>query len=120
MKWTMVAAVSGALAVALGAFGAHGLKSRVAAESVASWNTAVEYHLLHSVALLARALFAAQGGSVSVWTPRLFLAGILLFSGSIYGLVLGGPRVLGPITPMGGLLLIAGWLSLLGSARTPE
>jgi len=73
----------------------------------------VEYHLLHSVALLALALYRSQGGDpppLSLWG---FFAGMLLFSGSIYALVLGGPRWLGPITPVGGLCLIVGWLGLL-------
>ncbi len=117
MSWLAVSSVSGALAVLLGAFGAHGLKSRVPPESVASWNTAVEYHLLHSVVLLALALFAASGGPSSPWAMRAFSAGIVLFSGSIYVLVLGGPHWMGPITPIGGLCLIAGWLALLSLVR---
>jgi len=122
VNWIATAAGSGALAVLLGAFGAHGLKGRVPAESIASWNTAVEYHLLHSVVLLALALWAGQSGAAPTpqWTMRAFFAGILLFSGSIYGLVLGGPRVLGPVTPIGGVLLISGWLSLLGLAHGHE
>ena len=117
MSWLAVSSVSGALAVLLGAFGAHGLKSQVPPESVASWNTAVEYHLLHSVVLLALALFSASGGPSSPWAMRGFAAGIVLFSGSIYALVLGGPRWLGPVTPIGGVCLIGGWLALLALAR---
>ena len=113
MNWTIVASVSGAVAVALGAFGAHGLKTRVGAEGLASWNTAVEYHLLHSVVLLALALYSAQDQPGPHWAMRAFLMGMLLFSGSIYSLVLGGPRWMGPITPVGGLCLIAGWLLLM-------
>ena len=120
MSWLVVAALSGATAVGCGAFGAHALKSRVAAESVASWNTAVEYHLLHSVLLAVLALVASQGGPTAHWSMRLFAAGILLFSGSIYGLVLGGPRWLGPVTPLGGLCLIAGWIALLDMARSAD
>lgn len=117
MSWLVTAALSGATAVLLGAFGAHGLKSRVPAESILNWNTAVEYHLLHSVVLLALALYAAQGGAEAPWAMRLFAGGIVLFSGSIYALVLGGPRWMGPITPVGGLLLISGWIALLALAR---
>ncbi len=113
MNWTAVAAVSGAIAVVLGAFGAHGLKSRLEPESLASWNTAVEYHLLHSVALLALALYRSQGGEPPTLSMWAFFAGMTLFSGSIYVLVLGGPRWMGPITPVGGLCLIVGWLALL-------
>ncbi len=111
--WISIAAISGALAVIAGAFGAHGLRSRVAAEQVASWLTASQYHLLHSVVLLALALFATSSGKSIRWPASLFCAGMLLFSGSIYLLVLTQQRWLGPVTPLGGLFLIAGWLSLL-------
>ena len=111
--WIAIAAASGCLAVVAGAFGAHGLRARVGAEQLSAWSTASEYHLLHSVVLLALALHAAQSGASVRWPASLFAAGILLFSGSLYALVLGGPRALGPVTPLGGLLLIAGWLSLL-------
>lgn len=109
----MVAALSGATAVICGAFGAHALESIVGPEGVASWNTASEYHLLHSVVLLALALFSAHGGRPITLPASLFAAGIALFSGSIYLLVLVGWRWLGPVTPLGGLCLIAGWLALL-------
>ncbi|MAE93379.1 MAG: hypothetical protein CL910_01830 [Deltaproteobacteria bacterium] len=117
MRWLVTAALSGATAVALGAFGAHGLKSRVPPESVESWNTAVEYHLLHSVVLLALALYTARGAGDARWAMRLLAGGIALFSGSIYVLVLGGPRVLGPITPIGGAFLISGWIAVIALAR---
>ena len=113
MNWTAVASVSGAIAVVLGAFGAHGLKSRLEPENLASWNTAVEYHLLHSVVLLALALYQGQGGEAPQLSLWAFSAGVILFSGSIYVLSLGGPRWMGPITPVGGLCLIVGWLALL-------
>ena len=115
--WIAIAAISGALAVAAGAFGAHGLRSRVAAEQVASWLTASQYHLLHSVVLLALALFAAWSGKSVRWPAALFCVGMLFFSGSIYLLVLTQQRWLGPVTPLGGLCLIAGWLSLLTLSR---
>jgi uncharacterized membrane protein YgdD (TMEM256/DUF423 family) len=116
--WIVIAAISGALAVMAGAFGAHGLRSRVAAEQIASWTTASHTHLLHSVALLALALFAAASGKSIRWPALLFCAGMLLFSGSIYGLVLTEQRWLGPVTPLGGLCLIAGWLALLTLTRS--
>ena len=116
--WIFVAAVSGALAVMAGAFGAHGLRERVAIEQAQSWAPASQYHLLHSVVLLALALYAAQSGRDVQWPAILFTVGILLFSGSIYGLVLGGPRLLGPVTPLGGLCLVGGWVALLGLARS--
>jgi uncharacterized membrane protein YgdD (TMEM256/DUF423 family) len=115
--WTAIAAISGALAVAAGAFGAHGLREKVSPDQLSAWTTACQYHLVHSVVLLALALYATGatgGGDKAIRVPAwLFLAGTLLFSGSIYGLVLTGQRWLGPITPMGGLLLIAGWISLI-------
>ena len=105
------------LAVAAGAFGAHGLKSRVEPEQLTAWATASQYHLIHSVALLALAIFAASSGKSIKLPASLFSGGILLFSGSIYLLVLTKMRFLGPVTPMGGLLLIAGWVSLVTLAR---
>ena len=117
MTWTVIASISGTLAVVLGAFGAHGLRARVTAEQLASWNTATQYHLLHSVALLALALYAAQSGREIRLPASLWTTGMLLFCGSIYLLVLTSQRWLGPVTPVGGLLLISGWLALLGLAR---
>ena len=111
--WMIIAAVSGALAVVCGAFGAHGLKARLEPAQLEAWTTATQYHLLHSVVLLALALFAAQSGKSIQLPAGLFSVGMLLFSGSIYLLVLTQMRWLGPVTPIGGLLLIAGWLSLL-------
>ncbi len=118
--WVVIAPVSGALAVLLGAFGAHALRARLPAERLASWNIAVEYHLVHSAVLLALALFGlATSRSVSL-PAGLVLAGIVLFSGSIYGLVLTEQRWLGPVTPLGGVCLIAGWLSLLTLLRSGQ
>jgi uncharacterized membrane protein YgdD (TMEM256/DUF423 family) len=118
MSWVAIAGLSGALAVAAGAFGAHGLRERLSPELLSAWNTAVLYHLLHSVAILALGLFEVVS-SESVRVPALlFSVGVLLFSGSLYGLALGGPRVLGPVTPLGGLFLIFGWLSLIWWARS--
>lgn len=115
--WIIVAALSGAAAVVAGAFGAHGLRARVSAEQLSAWTTASQYHLLHSVVLLAIALYAAQTGASIRLQGSLFSAGVVLFAGSIYLLVLTEQRWLGPITPIGGLLLIAGWVSLLWLAR---
>jgi uncharacterized membrane protein YgdD (TMEM256/DUF423 family) len=117
-RWMLAAALLGALGVILGAFGAHGLQARLSTEQLESWDTAVRYHLLHSVALLALALFAAESGRSIQLPGWLFGLGILFFSGSIYLLVLTGQRWLGPVTPLGGLCLIAGWLSLVGLARS--
>ena len=115
--WIATAAIFGALAVMAGAFGAHGLKGRLSPEQLASWSTASQYHLLHSVVLLALALFALQTGR-SVRIPgSLFALGTTFFSGSIYLLLLTDQKWLGPVTPIGGLLLIGGWLSLLTLLR---
>lgn len=115
--WIPVAAVSGMLAVVAGAFGAHGLKARLTADQLASWSTASQYHLIHSVALLALGLFAAYSGKSVKLPATLFSAGILLFSGSIYLLILTKMRWLGPVTPIGGMVLIIGWLSLTQLSR---
>jgi uncharacterized membrane protein YgdD (TMEM256/DUF423 family) len=115
--WIWIAAASGALAVTAGAFGAHGLKGRFAPEQVAAFATASQYHLLHSVVLLALALFALQSGRAIQLPASLFAIGIVLFSGSIYLLVLTQMRWLGPVTPLGGLCLIAAWISLFTLAR---
>ncbi|PIA14711.1 DUF423-domain-containing protein [Coemansia reversa NRRL 1564] len=106
------AAIVGATGVALGAYGAHGLKKFVPEpEKVEMWGTASRYQLIHAAALLA----ISASGRRSLFAPVLWTAGTLMFSGSIYCLVLDNQRfkALGPVTPLGGLLLIAGWLSLL-------
>jgi uncharacterized membrane protein YgdD (TMEM256/DUF423 family) len=115
--WIRVAALLGVIGVALGAFGAHGLRDRLAPEQLAAWQTAVHYQLLHAVVVLALGLYAGATGRSLGASPWLFSAGVLLFSGSIYALVLGSWRWLGPVTPLGGLALIAGWISLLFLAR---
>ncbi len=111
--WISIAAISGCLAVVAGAFGAHGLKARLDPSQLDAWVTATQYHLLHSVVLLALALFAAQSGRSIRLPAGLFSSGMLLFSGSIYLLALTKMRWLGPVTPIGGVLLILGWLSLV-------
>lgn len=105
--------MSGFLAVALGAFGAHALKPVLVERGVtAQWETAVLYHLVHTVAVLAAGLAGEWLGRWSVRIGTCWLAGIVLFSGSIYALCLGGPRMLGPVTPVGGVALLAGWCGL--------
>ncbi len=115
--WTYVAAALGSSAILLGAFGAHGLRSRVSAEGIANWNTAATYHLAHALAILALALFANATGRSVTLPAGLFATGIVFFSGSIYLLVLTGQKWLGPITPLGGLLMAAGWIALIPLAR---
>lgn len=99
------------LAVALGAFGAHGLKSSLSAQALQTWNTGVEYHFYHALGLLAIAIILRDypQALMSGW---LMLAGIILFSGSLYALSLSGIKPLGIITPFGGLCFLAAWLWL--------
>jgi uncharacterized membrane protein YgdD (TMEM256/DUF423 family) len=106
-----LAGTLGFLGVVLGAFGAHGLKERVSPAMLEVWKTGVLYHLVHAVALLALAL-----GAQRLARPRavatLWTAGVVIFSGSLYALALSGVGTLGAITPLGGLLFIAGWVTL--------
>lgn len=96
----------------LGAFGAHALKARLGGEALSIWQTAVQYHFWHALALLAVALAGSKLGGpwvkVAGW---LFVGGVLLFSGSLYALSLGAPRALGMITPVGGVALVLGWIA---------
>lgn len=109
----LCAALSGAIAVMLGAFAAHGLKSRLSDHLLAVFQTGVTYQMYHAIALIALALWLKQHQSVWLTTTGwLWLAGTVLFSGSLYLLALTGQKWLGPITPLGGLLFILGWLSL--------
>ena len=108
-----VAAGLGAVAVALGAFGAHGLEGAVTPERLETWRTGAQYHLAHALAGVAAGVLAALRGSAAAhWAGRLFLAGIALFSGSLYALVLLDLPVLGAVTPLGGVAFIAGWAAL--------
>ncbi|MDX1545902.1 MAG: DUF423 domain-containing protein [Rhodothermales bacterium] len=106
----VIGAVAAGLGVALGAFGAHGLAGRVTPERLETFRTGVLYHLVHALALLAVAWAAAQWGTWQVaWAGYLFAAGILIFSGSLYLLVLTDTPWLGAVTPLGGLAFLAGW-----------
>ena len=103
----------GLSSVLLGAFGAHGLRNLVSAASISSWQTGVSYQMFHALAILIIGLWLRQGGAKLLnWAAILFCLGVLTFSGSIYLLVLFQISWIGPITPLGGLLLIAGWLCL--------
>lgn len=110
---TVAAGVLGFLGVALGAFGAHGLKDVLTERgSTGTWQTAVLYHLVHTVALLALAAYwrgVASVPSPALWAGWSWVIGVVLFSGSLYWLALGGPKLLGPVTPLGGLAFLAGW-----------
>jgi uncharacterized membrane protein YgdD (TMEM256/DUF423 family) len=117
MSILRLAAVLGFVGVALGAFGAHGLRNRVGPEMVEVWKTGVLYHLFHVLALLAVAL---AGERVRWRRPvaGLFTAGIVIFSGSLYVLTLSDQRWLGAVTPLGGVAFLAGWAALAASARS--
>ena len=117
MSWISVAGLLGVLSVIAGAFGAHGLRETVTPERLSAWHTASHYALIHSGVILALALYGAATGRSVTLPASLFTAGVALFSGSIFGLVLFELRVLGPVTPIGGLLLIAGWASILWLSR---
>jgi len=106
-----------AFGVAAGAFGAHALKGRLSPEMLAVFETGVRYQLIHALALLATAWAATRWNSRAISVAGwLFVAGILLFSGSLYALCLSGVRAFGAVTPFGGLAFIAGWLLLAWGA----
>ena len=103
------------LAVAMGAFGAHGLRSRLDAYSMSVYERAVFYHFVHGLGILVIALLARTNAITIAGQARaawLLLIGIVIFSGSLYALALTGLRILGAITPLGGLAFIAGWILL--------
>lgn len=107
----LLVALTGASAVVFGAFGAHALRGVVGEAALATWHTGVEYHFWHALALLAAATCLPEGRARGV-AVGLFVAGIVLFSGSLYALALGAPRVVGAITPLGGVAFIAGWIAV--------
>ncbi|MGW8956516.1 DUF423 domain-containing protein [Paenibacillus sp. NPDC055715] len=113
-RWIIVGSIMMLLAVAIGAFGAHIVKTRIDADALAVYETGVKYHMIHAVGLLIIALAAGQWGASArlKWAARLLFTGIILFSGSLYVLSLTGIRVLGAITPLGGVCFIAGWFLL--------
>lgn len=112
MNRLVSAGILGAIAIALGAFGAHGFKEHLALipEAAGWWQTATFYLLTHAVAIGAIA-------GRSAWPTRLWAVGSVIFAGTLYAMALGAPRWFGAITPIGGSLLIAGWVLLAWSAR---
>jgi uncharacterized membrane protein YgdD (TMEM256/DUF423 family) len=119
--WVRVGAVLGFLAVAIGAFGAHGLKARLdSLGTAATFQTGVQYHMYHALAILAVGVMTGPlkpgtAGSVAGWA---FLAGVVLFSGSLYVLAVTGQKWLGMIAPFGGVAMMAGWVALAVAATT--
>lgn len=118
---TAFAALLMAAAVALGAFGAHALKTRLAPEWLAVWQTGVSYHAWHGLALLIVGVLMRESARRPWrWAAWSFVAGIALFSGSLYLLALGAPSWVGVVTPLGGIAFIAGWVLLaFGALRSP-
>ena len=113
-----IGALSALISVAAGAFGAHALRARLSPEYLATFETAVRYQMYHALGLLAVAWAVARWpGALLQWAGLLFLAGTVLFSGSLYVLALTGTGWLGAITPFGGIAFLAGWLCLFLSAR---
>jgi uncharacterized membrane protein YgdD (TMEM256/DUF423 family) len=113
--WTTLAAISGFVAVAAGAFAAHGMHD---AKGQALLRTGSTYEMAHALATLACAALAATAMPRARFAPALFLAGSVLFSGSLYALAFGAPRIVGAITPLGGLGFLAGWAVLAWAAAT--
>ena len=111
----ILATIFGGLAVAFGAFGAHALSARLTPELLVTFETAVRYQMYHALALFAVAMAISRWpqGSLAQWAGWLFVAGILIFSGSLYALALSGQRWWGAVTPIGGVAFIAGWISLM-------
>jgi len=115
--WLLVAAINGALAVAAGAFGAHGLQGRIDAHALQIFETGARYHMYHALAI-GLAAFSIRDAAATPATAAagFFLAGILLFSGSLYLLALTGVRLIGIVTPFGGVCFLVGWICLAFAA----
>ena len=111
--FVMAAAVAGFLGVALGAFGAHGLRGKLDPDLFRVYETGVLYHLIHAIALLGAAWVAQRyPNAVSATAGWLFAGGIVIFSGSLYVLAMSGMKIFGAITPIGGLAFLGGWVAL--------
>jgi uncharacterized membrane protein YgdD (TMEM256/DUF423 family) len=113
-----LAAANGFIAVAAGAFGAHALKKRIPADLLVIFDTAARYHLTHALALFATAWLIGRGVAPARIAAWLMLAGIILFSGSLYAMALTGIRMLGAVTPFGGACFLAAWGILVYAALT--
>ena len=114
----LIGAINGFLAVALGAFGAHGLEGRLSEKMLATWEKAVQYQMFHAIGLFIVAFLADKFSQVSLITTAgwSLLVGIILFSGSLYVLSVTGIKILGAITPLGGVAFLLGWVLLMVAA----
>jgi len=120
MNWSMTAAILLALAVILGAFGAHGLRGRLDEYSMSVYEKAVFYHFIHALGILVVSILPRTGTfpeSSAGTVCAVLLAGIVIFSGSLYLLAVTGNRMLGAITPVGGVAFVVGWLLLAWHLR---
>jgi uncharacterized membrane protein YgdD (TMEM256/DUF423 family) len=113
-RWITLGALSGLISVAAGAFGAHGAADPSARDLL---RTGASYEATHALATLAVAALFPTETRRAMWPPAFFLLGSLFFSGSLYAMAMGGPRWLGAVTPIGGLLLMAGWATLAWAAQ---
>ena len=111
LNWISIAAINMAIAVALGAFGAHGLKNSVSIQQLEWWQTATLYWFIHGLGLLLVGILIRLNYATQT-TAWLLQVGVIIFAGSLYAMTLGAPRWFGAITPIGGVLMIAGWLWL--------
>jgi uncharacterized membrane protein YgdD (TMEM256/DUF423 family) len=109
ISFVTLGAIFAFMGIGIGAFGAHAVKNTISAESLAIYQTGVQYHLIHAMALV---LVGMLGEKISPWVGKLFIAGICIFSGSLYALALTGIKWLGAITPIGGVCFLAGWALL--------
>lgn len=118
-KYVTIGALLMLIAVALGAFGAHVLEPIIGEKSIGTYETGVHYHMIHGIGMILAAFAAGLGGEERklLWANRLFLLGIILFSGSLYLLAVTGWKWFGPITPLGGVSFIVGWLMLVLAVR---
>jgi uncharacterized membrane protein YgdD (TMEM256/DUF423 family) len=118
--WIAVGSVMAGLGVAFGAFGAHALRTRLDAEDLAIFEIGVRYQMYHALAIIACGLVALRIDNAAVKAAAIcFIAGVVIFSGSLYGLTLSGQRWLGMVTPIGGFALLAGWASLAFAVLKP-
>ena len=122
IRYVKIGALAAMLSVALGAFGAHALKDELSSDMMDVYQTGVQYHMFHAVGILLVALLIDRlpRPKLALWSARLLLVGVVLFSGSLYALALSGVEALGAITPLGGVAFIAGWICLALAARTQK
>lgn len=122
IRFVRIGAFAAMLSVLLGAFGAHALKDELSSDMMDVYETGVQYHMFHAIGILLVALLIERlpRPGLALWSARLLLAGVVLFSGSLYTLALSGVEALGAITPLGGVAFIAGWICLALAARSKK